>query len=266
MVGDQISRFEENDLVFVGSYTPHEWLCDPEYYNCTGGFSGEGIVIQFLYNFLGERFFEIPENITLKKFLEESTRGYELIGKSKKQIKSLMVKMLHLTDFERLQALFLIFSIFARTKEFKILSSPSFMQPYYINEDEPMQKALKFILQNFHKQIKIKDLCEITNMSTSSFCTSFKNTYRMTFKDYLLNVKVGYACKLLTDSSQNISRAAYLSGFENLSNFNRQFKKIKGITPSQFLAEVDSIEKKESLSSRYTKASPSAIYSSAPVF
>ena len=112
----------------------------------------------------------------------------------------------------------------------------------YLNEEEPMQKALKFILQNFHKQIQIKDLRKVTNMSTSSFCTSFKNTYRMTFKDYLLNVRIGYACKLLTDSSQNISRAAYLSGFENLSNFNRQFKKIKGITPSQFLTEVESIE------------------------
>jgi AraC-like DNA-binding protein len=239
MVGDQSSRFEENDLVFVGSYTPHEWLCDPEYFVSPGGFRGEGIVIQFLYDFLGENFFEIPENINLKKFLEGSTRGYELYGDTKNQVKSLMIKILPLSDFERLQTLFAIFGIFARTKEFKVLSSPLFLEPYYMNEDEPMQKALKFILQNFNKQIKIKDLREVTNMSTSSFCTSFKNTYRMTFKDYLLNVKIGYACKLLTDSSQNISRAAYLSGFENLSNFNRQFKKIKGITPTQFLAEVD---------------------------
>jgi AraC-like DNA-binding protein len=246
MVGDQISRFEENDLLFIGSYTPHEWLCDPEYYNSPGGFRGEGIVIQFLYDFLGEKFFEMPENLNLKKFLEGSTRGYELYGTTKKQIRSQMIKMLRLHDFDRLQALFTIFGIFTRTKEFKVLSSPSFTEPYYMNEDEPMQKALKFILQNFHKQIKIRDLCEVTNMSTSSFCTSFKNTHRMTFKDYLLNVKIGYACKLLTDSSQNISRAAYLSGFENLSNFNRQFKKIKGITPTQFLAEVDSIEQKES--------------------
>jgi AraC-like DNA-binding protein len=241
MVGDQISRFEENDLVFVGSYTPHEWLCDPEYFNSPTGFRGEGIVIQFLYDFLGEKFFEIPENLNMKKFLEGSTRGYELYGDTKKKVKSLMIKILSLSDFDRLQALFSIFGIFARTKEFKVLSSPSFMEPYYMKEDEPMQKALKFILQNFHKQIKIKDLREVTNMSTSSFCTSFKNTYRMTFKDYLLNVKIGYACKLLTDSSQNISRAAYLSGFENLSNFNRQFKKIKGITPTQFLAEVDQL-------------------------
>jgi AraC-like DNA-binding protein len=242
MVGDRIDRFEENDLVFIGSFTPHEWLCDPEYFDPVRGFEGEGIVIQFLYDFLGEKFFEIPENLNLKKFLSASSRGYEFYGRTKNKIMSLMLKMADISDFEKLQLLFSIFRIFALTKEFRMLSSPSLMEPFYLNENGPMQKALKFILQNFHKQIHIRDLCEITNMSTSSFCTAFKNTYRMTFKDYLLNVRIGYACKLLTDASGNISRAAYKSGFENISNFNRQFKKIRGITPTQFLKELDSIQ------------------------
>lgn len=241
MVGDNINRFEENDLVLVGSYTPHEWLCDPEYFNTPDGFKGEGLVIQFLYDFLGEKFFDIPENINLKKFLTGSSRGYEFYGNSKKRIISNMLKIIKMSGFDRFKTLFSIFSIFATANDFNILSSPSFLKPYYLNENEPMQKALKFIMQNFHKQILIKDLIEVTNMSTSSFCTSFKNTYRTTFKDYLLRIRVGYTCKLLTDSSQNISSAAFKSGFDNLSNFNRQFKKIKGITPSQFLKEVDSI-------------------------
>jgi AraC-like DNA-binding protein len=242
MVGDQISRFEDNDLVFVGSYTPHEWLCDSEYFEGKDGFLGEGIVIQFLYDFLGEKFFEIPENVLLKKFLLESSRGYEFSGETKKKIVTLMLSIVDMNDFDKLLALFSIFKVFTQTKELNILSSPIFTEAFYLNEHEPMQKALKFILQNFHKPILIKDLLEVTNMSNSSFCTAFKNAYRMTFKDYLLNVRVGYACKLLTDSTQNISRVAYNSGFENLSNFNRQFKKIKGITPSQFLREVDIIQ------------------------
>jgi AraC-like DNA-binding protein len=242
MVGDQINRFEENDLVFIGPYTPHEWLCDPEYFSTSNDFKGRGIVIQFLHDFLGEKFFEIPENINIKKFLTESSRGYEFYGNTKTRIRSIMLRMINMSDFDRLQSLYSIFRIFAVTKEFNILSSPSFLEPYYLNENESMQKALKFILQNFHKQILIKDLLVVTNMSTSSFCTSFKSTYRMTFKDYLLSVRVGYACKLLTDSAQNISRVAYKSGFENISNFNRQFKKIKGITPSQFIKEVNSIK------------------------
>jgi AraC-like DNA-binding protein len=242
MVGDQISRFENNDLVFVGAYTPHEWLCDSEYFNTSEGFSGEGIVIQFLYDFLGEKFFEIPENLILKKFLLGSTRGYEFYGQSKEKIRILMIQMAEMNNFDRLQALFSIFNIFNSSKDYHILSSPTFTEPFYLNENEPMQKALKFILQNCHMPVQVKDLLKITNMSNSSFCTAFKSTYRMTFKDYLLKVRVGYACKLLSDSSQTISRVAYKSGFENLSNFNRQFKKIKGITPSQFLKEINAAE------------------------
>jgi hypothetical protein len=153
MVGDNINRFDENDLVFIGSFTPHEWLCDPEYFSDSDRFSGEGIVIQFLHDFLGEKFFEIPENINLKKFLTGSSRGYEFYGNSKSKIRSFMLRMIKMSDFERLQTLFSIFKIFAVSKEYNVLSSPSFMEPYYINENEPMQKALKFILQNFHKQI-----------------------------------------------------------------------------------------------------------------
>ncbi|MGD0342132.1 MAG: AraC family transcriptional regulator [Bacteroidales bacterium] len=242
LVGDNLSRFVEKDLVFVGALTPHEWLCDPEYFNTPDGFKGEGIVIQFLYDFLGEYFFKIPENVNLNKFLEKSSRGYEFYGESKFKIMSIMLKMIKMNDFEKLYALFSIFKIFASTKDFNILSSPTFMEPNSLNQDDPMQKALKYILQNFHKQIFIEDLHNVTNMSISSFCSSFKKTFRMTFKDYLLKIRVGYACKLLIDSSQNISLAAYKSGFENISNFNRQFKKIRGITPSQFIKEINSLE------------------------
>lgn len=242
MVGDNIDRFENNDLVFIGAYTPHESLCDPEYFNHTDGFRGEGIVIQFVYDFLGESFFKLPENAALNKFILESTRGYAFFGETRRKIIRLINEMGGMKDSERLYALFSIFRIFASTREFKVLSSPAFNEPFWIDETAPMQKALKYILQNFQKPITVEDLLRITNMSNTSFYAAFKKTYRMSFKDYLLNLRVGYACKLLTDKSQNISGIAYDSGFGNISNFNRQFKKIKGITPSDFQDNVEKIE------------------------
>jgi AraC-like DNA-binding protein len=242
MVGDSIDRFENNDLVLIGSFTPHECLCDPEYYNHPDGFQGEGIVIQFVHDFLGEKFLKIHENSNLNKFLQESSRGFSFFGETKKRIISIMLKMKEMNDCDRFYTLFSIFKIFSNTKEFNILSSPAFNEPFWIDESAPMQKALKFILQNFQKKISIKDLLEITNMSNTSFYAAFKQTYRMPFKDYLLNIRVGYACKLLMDPSQNISGIAYDSGFENISNFNRQFKRIKSITPSQFQGKIKDIE------------------------
>jgi len=242
MVGDSIDRFENNDLVLIGSYTPHESLCDPEFFDHPDGFQGEGIVIQFIYDFLGDSFFSIPENSNLNKFILGSTRGYVFYGETRKKLISVILKMEEMSNTERLHALFSIFKIFSSTKEFNFLSSHAFSEPFWFDESGPMQKALKFILQNFQKQIGIRDLLEISNMSNTSFYAAFKQTYRMPFKDYLLNIRVGYACKLLTDKSFNISGIAYNSGFGNISNFNRQFKKIKGITPSQFQNQIKYIE------------------------
>jgi AraC-like DNA-binding protein len=238
MVGDNIDRFENNDLVFIGSYTPHECLCDPEYYDHPDGFQGEGIVVQFLYDFLGEKFFKVPENSSLNKFIIESSRGYSFYGETKNKIIAIMLKMNELSDTERIFALFSIFKVFATTSEYNLLSSTALAEPFWMNEAGTMQRAFKYILQNFQKPIVISDLLKITNMSNTSFYASFKKTYRMPFKDYLLNIRVGYACKLLTDESQNISGIAYDSGFGNISNFNRQFKKIKGITPSQYQEKI----------------------------
>lgn len=239
MVGDYIGRFIENDMVLIGSNLPHEYLCDSEFFNGNEGFKGEGLVIQFLHDFLGKHFFDIPENYKLKSILAESLRGIEISGESKNKIKYYMNKMLDQSHDERLFSLFSIFEVLTRYEDQNHLSSPASLDSIQLMKDDPMRKALDFILQNYHKYIEIKDLLEITNMSNTAFYAAFKRSYRMSFKSYLLQIRIGYACRLLTDGSQTISEIAYDCGFENISNFNRQFKKIKGITPSEFQERVN---------------------------
>ncbi len=234
MVGDHVSRFTKNDLVFLGPYLPHQWACDPEEGDSDNGPQDEAFVIQFTYDFMGNEFFEIPEHISLKRFLLESTRGIEISGKDKSKIISILNSMFDMNDNHRLYALFSIFEVMGSLSEYNFLASPGSINNLPTKDNDPMQLALQYILQNFQNKIRIQDLLELTNMSYASFYPSFKKAYLMPFKDYLLKVRVGYACKLLTDGSMHISEIAYDSGFENLSNFNRQFKKIKDITPSQF--------------------------------
>jgi AraC-like DNA-binding protein len=240
MIGDHIDRFESEDLLLLGSYLPHEYMCDREYTDHPDGFQGKAIVYQFLSDFIGPRFFEIPENNNLKRILEESYRGLEFYGNTRKMIISLMEKSYQLDGTERLHSLFAIFRILGQTREYRPLSSPGFMKPFHNQSDEPIQKALEYIVQHFQEEISMKEMLFITNMSNSAFCNAFKKICRMTFKEYLLNVRVGYACKLLTEDTLNISQIAYNCGFENLSNFNRQFKKLKSITPSMYQKEVNS--------------------------
>ena len=97
-------------------------------------------------------------------------------------------------------------------------------------------------MQNFQDPINIKNLLNIANMSTTSFSVFFKKTYNMTFKEYLIKVRVGYACGLLEDDAKSVSQISFESGFENLSNFNRLFKKVKGCTPSEFKTKLNKSE------------------------
>lgn len=243
MVGDHVDRFEENDLIFTGPFLPHQWICDNENSENNEGLRNEAFVIQFVHDFLGDKLFEAPENTSLKKFLLESSRGYEFYGNSKSKIISILKRMITMNDVERFYALFSIFELFQASSEYHYLSSPASVESLMLKGNEPMQKTLQYILQNFQKQIQINDLLEVTNMSYASFYSHFKETYILTFKDYLLNIRIGYACKLLIDESHNIAQIAEDCGFENLSNFNRQFKRLKNMTPSQFQKQLFSNKK-----------------------
>jgi AraC-like DNA-binding protein len=234
MVGNSVDRFCENDLIFTGPFLPHQWIPDVYYPGHPDNFRERAFVIQFLDDFLGERFFELPENICLKKFLVGSARGCEFFGDTKKKIISILLRMMDENDTERLFDLLSIFEVFTTTSEFRYLSSPASVESFMLKENESMHKALQYVMQNFQKDIQIRDLLEVTNMSYATFYNYFKRNYKMPFKEYLLEIRVEYACKLLKDEALNISEVAYSCGFENLSNFNRQFRRLRGMTPSQY--------------------------------
>jgi AraC-like DNA-binding protein len=150
--------------------------------------------------------------------------------------------MMDKEDTNPLFGLLSIFEVFAATSEFHCLSSTASVENFMLRENESMHNALQYIMQNFQRDIAIKDLLEVTNMSYATFYNYFKRTYKVPFKEYLLDIRVDYACKLLKDESLNISEIAYNSGFENLSNFNRQFRKLKFMTPSQYQRKLHDID------------------------
>lgn len=234
MVGDSIERFQNGDLVFLGPYLPHEWKCDKKYFNKNDKFLGEGLVIQFLPDFLGSIFFDLPENENLKSFLNTSSQGCLLTGEAKKTISKHMVAMKGLDETDKFYKLLTIFKVLSSTSDYSLLSSPAFVEPYKSAEMIPLKNAIKYLMTNFQSQIRIEELLEIANMSNTTFFKTFKKATQMSFKSYLIRLRIGYSCKLLTDESLNITQIAYESGFENISNFNRQFKKEKGCTPSEY--------------------------------
>jgi AraC-like DNA-binding protein len=238
MVGDHIGYFQEGDLVCMGPYLPHVWVNDSQYINGQADHQAEAIVIHFKDNFLGENFLEIPEMDAFKNFLRLSRRGMALHGKTKEQINSLMIGMVGMNGIQRLSSLLSIFDILANTKEFELLASDGYTHSAD-NHNDRIGKITEYVMQNFHKEIALPEVARIANMAVTTFCNFFKDQYRITFVEYLNTVRIGNACKLLSEKDQNIVEVAYECGFNNLANFNRQFKKYKKMTPTQYRRAVN---------------------------
>ena len=235
MVGDHIGYFQAGDLVFMGPVLPHVWVNDSEYVSGQADSSADAVVIQFVESFLGDFFLTIPEFEPLKKILRFSKRGIAIKGKAREKINDLMKKMLHQNGLQRLSSLFAIFDILSSCKDYEILANPNYEK--YVqsaNCSDRFSKITEYIMRNFTNEITLPEIAAEANMGVTAFCNFFKQHYKTTFVEYLNTVRIGHACKLLNEDNYNVIQIAYQSGYNCLANFNRQFKKFKKMTPTEY--------------------------------
>lgn len=239
MVGDHIGYFDEGDLIFMGSLLPHVWVNDARFIHGQADEPADAIVVQFVENFLGDAFLGIPEMEDVRKVLRLSDRGMAIRGKAREKITTLMKKMPLMNGLQRLSSLLLIFDILANTSEYDLLASPMFTQNFQRESSDRFRKITEYILQNFNKDITLPEIASVASMGVTAFCNFFKEQFRVTFIEYVNAVRIGHACKLLSEHDHNIVEVAYECGFNNLANFNRQFKKLKNMTPSDYRKTVN---------------------------
>jgi AraC-like DNA-binding protein len=232
MVGDHIGYFEEEDLVFMGSMLPHVWVNDSVYSTGKSDTQADAIVVHFGEDFLGEGFLSIPEMEDFRKVLRLSERGMVIEGETRTKINGLLRQMPHLSGLQRLATLMSIFDIMSNTTEYSLLASPKFIQNFQYESSDRFRKVTEYIMQNFDKDISLPEIASVANMGVTAFCNFFKEQFRVTFVEYLNTVRIGHACKLLAENEKNVVEVAYECGFNNLANFNRQFKKFKRMTPT----------------------------------
>jgi AraC-like DNA-binding protein len=145
-----------------------------------------------------------------------------------------MQEMLKSSGTGRIIQLLSILEVLSASEEIQLLANPGFVQQYAVSGNDRITKVHQYIMTNFRRNISLMDVAEIANMSITSFCRFFKACTRKSFSHFLNEIRIGYACKLLLEEGHNISQVGYESGFNNMSNFNRQFKKITGKSPLQY--------------------------------
>ncbi len=234
-VGDHIESFTEGDLVFIGKNLPHYWRNDDNYYKKNSSLKARALVIQFSDDFWENFLKQLPEAKTLNDLFEKAKNGIKFTGRTKSQLIRKIEHLESYTKFERFIAFCDILHQMATTNNYVLLSSDIFVHNYSRHTNKRLDKVFKFIMENFTSKIKLKDVASIANMSETNFCRYFKRRTHKSFTSYLNEIRIGFACKLLTEEELSVSQICYESGFNNISNFNEQFKKHTGQTPSQYL-------------------------------
>jgi len=218
----------------MGPSLPHVWVNDQKYFEKENTETADAVVVHFLEDFLGNNFFNIPEAEPLKKILNLSNRGLVIFGHTRYRITKIMNDMPNQNGLKRLSSLFEIFDILANSSEYEPLASPSYMENTRDMYSDRFSKITEYILRNFHRDITLKEVADQASMATTTFCNFFKEHFRMTFVEYLNAIRIGHVCKLLADKDKTIISVAYECGFNNLANFNRQFKRLKDMTPKEY--------------------------------
>lgn len=236
-VGDSIKKFEEGDLVLIGKNLPHMWLNDDRYFKKNNPLIAEDIVIHFTQDFLGADFLNAHELKSISDLLHKSKYGIKFnkpslkISKRIKKLNSLQ------PGFKRTMKFIQILHNLALHKEYEYLSSEAFVNSFKQNKNDSLDKTYEYIFENFAKPIRLDDVAKIANMNPSAFSRFFARVNRKTFSKYLNEVRIGYACKKLIENKSSIAAICYESGYNNISNFNRQFRAIKHMSPREYLAQ-----------------------------
>ncbi len=241
-IGDNAINYASDTLIFIGPNLPHEFRGTNKE---TPDLKTKSYSIHFQKNFPGKDFYKMPEVATISQLMDLSSRGIKIQDqKSKDLVKKHLFKLIKSDGIERVGHLFAILDIISQSPDLEVLSSQIFGQSPELPQNQRINQVCKYVMDNFRNEITIDRLVEQFHMTPTSFSRFFKKRTNKSFTQYVNEIRIGYACKLMFEENLSISQIAFECGFGNLSNFNQQFKKIKLVTPSQFISQLN---KKEQL-------------------
>jgi AraC-like DNA-binding protein len=231
-VGDFIGEFEPGNLVLTGPNLPHNWVSDiPE----GSSIPLRGRIIQFSENFIADAIKVLPELTGMGPILESSRRGVLFSNETSRQLSPMMDEMMQAQGVRRIELFMMIVGLLSRAQGAQVLASAGYLPDPSGYMSAGINKALAYIRENLTRPFGEADLAAIAGQSTSAFSRAFRRHTGMSLVQYVKRLRINLACQLLmSDEQASITDICFGVGFNNLSNFNRQFLAEKGMPPSRF--------------------------------
>jgi len=233
IVGDSIEEFQPGDLAFIGPNLPHVWIADKET-RIPSKRTLEMVFLQFTSNILSPQLLILPEFSHVKSALDMSERGIQIVGQTLNEVSEIMLQLPYLKSFDRMLHFFMLMDIIGKSETNVQLASKEYLKIRFTTGNKRIATIHEYLMNNYREEVDLKRLAALVSMAEGSLCRFFKMNTGLTVFEYLNKIKTEFACKLLMDHDLNIMEICYDSGFNNLSHFNKQFKKATGVPPSEY--------------------------------
>lgn len=230
-VRNSMVTFKPGDLFIFGSNVPHLLINDKKYHS--EELEVKLLVIQFHPDLFEKHLTNLPELANVQNLITSSNAGIKLEQNENLDKENVIADLLNTNSIERFTKTLLMLDNIQR--KHNLLFIDQFVDQKD-NADVPVriQKVNKFLLQNYHREISLDEVSGIANMNKSSFCRYFKTHTNKTFSEFLNELRIEYASKLLIEGSFSISRIGYEVGYNNLPYFIKRFNKVKGMNPKEY--------------------------------
>lgn len=235
LVGDNITHLRRGDLVLVGARLPHVWQRDSH----SGAAPAHILLAQFEEKFMGDACLKLPAMAPIRQLLRRAAVGLQFTGRTRDRVDGLMHAMAHTTGLRRLVLFLTALEAMATSREVRPIASAGFTAELNPFNQERMAGLLKFINDRIDQPIRLNEVARMANLSEGAFSRFFQRHTARTFPTFVNELRVGRACRLLAETEQSITDIALTCGFANLSNFNRQFLRLKHATPSEFRRQIN---------------------------
>ena len=234
LIGDYVGEYKKGDVFFLAPNLPH-WFRKSHQ-----KMTGSAIVVHFLKDFWGPSFLLLPEMKKVLQLLEGDNNGLLLRQSLQKNIAAKIEQIEKANGIERIKLLLGSLQQMSLSKQYKVITK-SFDTDVDHTENTAIDKIFTYSFKHFLEPVTLTEVAAVANMSIPAFCRFFKRNIKKSYFDFLKELRVGHACKLLRESNDPILDICYTSGYNSWAHFSKQFKNIKQITPNQYRKQFKAV-------------------------
>lgn len=238
MVGDAIISYSEGDLILFGSELPHSMQNSPCYGEEPNA-KVQGVNIQFENDFMHYSISQYAQFIPIRNLLEDACRGVQFSVSRSGEAVELLNQIPLLKGAEQLIGLLSLLQVMATDENRKYLTTSHYTPSTSVARNERMEKVIAYLNKHYTESIGLEEIASYAAMNSSAFCRYFKENTGKTFKEYVFEMRIGYACKLLTNGVMSVSQISADCGFESPVHFNRIFKRVTGMAPTSYREQME---------------------------